>query len=67
MILRSLTEYPKHYSIDYDSLDELMKDYITVSAQLEFMEGYNSDLKSDVSISIGEYDYTINITIWKIF
>lgn len=64
--MRSLTEYPKHYTIEYDSLDELMKDYITVTAQLTFISGYNEQLRSDVSIEIGEDEYALNIIIWKI-
>lgn len=61
-----MTDYPKHYSIDYYSFDELMRDYITVCAQLDFIHNYNDKLQSDVSISIGEFEYMLNITIWKI-
>lgn len=59
------TEYPKHYVIGYDSFDELMFDYKTITDQMEFIKEYNEEFNYDASISVGADDYMLSLTIWK--
>ena len=60
------TDFPKNYLIGYEDLDEMYNDYVTITNQMEFLKQYNGDVNYDVSISIGEFDYVLNVTIWKI-
>lgn len=60
------TDIPKNYLIDYDSLEELMGDYTTMSNQMEFIKQYYGTLDYDMGIEIGEFNYTLKITVWKI-
>lgn len=60
------TEYPKHYVIGYESFDELMSDYNTITDQMNFIKEYKDNLNYDVSISVGDGDYMLSLTIWKI-
>lgn len=60
------TDIPKNYLIDYDNLEDLMADYITMGNQMEFIKQYYGTLDYDIGIGIGDFNYTLKITVWKI-
>ena len=66
MTLSLLTNYPKHYLIEYSDFDEIFKDYTKLSKQMEFIETMNSELRTDIEMLIGDEEYLLSVKIWKI-
>jgi len=56
----------KYYIITYESLDDLMEDYINLIEQFSNVEKVQEDVKTDVEINIGEDEYYLVISVWKI-
>lgn len=65
MILNSLTNSPKHYYIEYNDFNDLYKDYIKLSNQMDTISEYNPDIKTQIDIIIGEHEYLLSVKIWK--
>lgn len=62
--MNSLTN-PKHYYIEYNDFDELFKDYKKISDQMTAISDNNPDIKAQIEIIIGEYEYLLSVKIWK--
>ena len=60
------TDYPRNYLIGYDDFEEMFRDYLTISDQMEFIKQYNGEIDYNISISAGDGDFIMNITLWKI-
>ena len=56
----------KYYIITYESLDDLMEDYMNLIEQFSNVEKVQEDVKTDVEINIGEDEYYLVISVWKI-
>lgn len=65
--MKSLSNPPeKYYIITYESLDDLMEDYMNLIEQFSNVEKVQGDVKTDVEINIGEDEYYLVISVWKI-
>jgi len=64
--LKLPTDYPRNYLIGYEDFEEMFNDYLHINKQMEVVKEYNDDLDYDISMSIGDMEYILNITLWKI-